>query len=88
MNLMIACGGIRTVPANGPESTALLPGLGAFVTLDTAVAGGEMVSQGSLEPLFQVRVLARELLVALRDEPPAESRNRAAAVEIGTLGPG
>jgi hypothetical protein len=24
------------------------------------VAGGEMVSQGSLEPLFQVRILARQ----------------------------
>jgi hypothetical protein len=24
------------------------------------LAGGEMVSQGSLEPLFQVRILARQ----------------------------
>ena len=28
--------------------------------LSTLMAGGEMVSQGSLEPLFQVRILARQ----------------------------
>ncbi len=47
-----------------------------------------MVSQGSLEPLFQVRVLAREHLVTVGDELHAGSRYRAAVVVIGTLGPG
>ncbi len=30
------------------------------------LAGGEMVSQGSLEPLFQVRILARQPIDAVR----------------------
>ncbi len=29
-------------------------------TFGATMAGGEMVSQGSLEPLFQVRILARQ----------------------------
>src|SRR4051794_23751577 len=36
-----------------------------FDTLYRPFAGGETVSRGPLEPLFQVRILARELTAAL-----------------------
>ena len=41
-----------------------LPVRGAQAVRNRILAGGEMVSQGSLEPLFQVRILARQPLAA------------------------
>lgn len=40
--------------------------LGYAYAGDTTMAGGETVSQGPLEPLFQVRILARQPLVKRR----------------------
>jgi hypothetical protein len=45
--------------------------------LSTLMAGGEMVSQGSLEPLFQVRILARQPSSYLRTHVTRACRARA-----------